>query len=193
MIPNVPLTLALVKEIVAMRAHDAAASFLVKVRPGDTAFKLSDGKCAVQPALIYPGQTLNTRLCIVTPAMPFREGSNNRVIIVTPAPTQTPPVQLAGSDYYGTPGPQDAAIGALWESAGGPASQASTAECIAWHESGDRINAISPSDDSGLWQINIVNAPTLAMENPVANAEEAVHLWEDDGWSPWTTAPDCGA
>ena len=94
--------------------------------------------------------------------------------------------------WWGTPGPDDAAIGALWNEEGGPPSQDANSECIADHESGDRINVLSPSDDEGLMQINVVNAPTAAMENPYANMAEAVKLYDADGWSPWTTAPGCG-
>lgn len=86
-----------------------------------------------------------------------------------------------------------AQVGQLWLSAGGPASAEATAECIAWHESGDRTDVLSPSDDEGLFQINVSNAPTGEMENPAANAAEAVRLFDRDGWSPWTTRGDCGA
>jgi hypothetical protein len=193
-VPAMPINIALVKEAIEMKIAAMARNTLQKVRAGDTAFGLSNGKC-LAPALIYPGQTLNIKLCTVYPAMPYRPGNANVVYKWKPVsvPQAPEPVTLTGGDYYGSPGPQDAAVGALWVSAGGPASQEDTAECIAWHESGDRIVVLSPSDDEGLWQINIVNAPTLAMENPSANAAEAVQLWEDSGWSPWTTAPDCGA
>lgn len=185
----IPLGYAIATEAIHMKVASIVRSVFT-VKAGDTAWALSGGKCLV-PNLIYPGQKFNARLCIATPAMPQRVGSANVVKQWQPDP-QSPASVAVVTGYYGDPGLSDEAVGQLWVSVGGPASQEQTAECIAWHESGDRPDAISPSDDSGLWQINIVNAPTLAMENPIQNAEEAVKLWEDDGWSPWTTAPDCG-
>jgi hypothetical protein len=83
-------------------------------------------------------------------------------------------------------------IASLWNAEGGPVSQDTNAVCIAEHESGGRTDVLSPTDDEGLFQINIVNAPTVAMENPQANTREAVVLFDRDGWSPWTTATGCG-
>ncbi len=58
---------------------------------------------------------------------------------------------------------------------------------IAMAESGGNPNAISPTDDFGLWQINASNG-SLATLNPYQNARSAVIL-SDNGanWNPWTT------
>ena len=58
---------------------------------------------------------------------------------------------------------------------------------IAMAESGGNPNAISPTDDYGLWQINASNG-ALATLNPYENARSAIIL-SDDGtnWDPWTT------
>ena len=48
-------------------------------------------------------------------------------------------------------------------------------------------NAVSPTNDYGLWQINGSNG-SLATLNPYANAKSAIIL-SDNGtnWGPWTT------
>jgi Lysozyme like domain len=86
-----------------------------------------------------------------------------------------------------------AQIGELWLNAGGSRAAEGTAECIAHFESGGNTNAISPTNDYGVWQINGSWGPEKASLNPVLNAEAAVQI-SDDGtnWSPWTTAGDCG-
>jgi LysM repeat protein len=75
----------------------------------------------------------------------------------------------------------------LWEEAGGPQAEAFTAAEIAMAESGGNPNAISPTDDYGLWQINASHG-ALATLNPLGNAKAAVII-SDDGtnWTPWTT------
>lgn len=75
----------------------------------------------------------------------------------------------------------------LWEQAGGSAGEAVMAAEIAMAESGGNPNAISPTDDFGLWQINASNG-ALATLDPFQNAKSAVAL-SDDGanWGPWTT------
>ncbi len=75
----------------------------------------------------------------------------------------------------------------LWEAAGGNAADAVMAAEIAMAESGGNPNAISPTDDFGLWQINGSNG-ALATLNPAANAHSAIVL-SDDGsnWNAWTT------
>jgi LysM repeat protein len=75
----------------------------------------------------------------------------------------------------------------VWEEAGGSSSKAFMAAEIAMAESGGDPNAISPTDDFGLWQINGSNG-ALATLNVLANARSAIIL-SDDGtnWDPWTT------
>lgn len=75
----------------------------------------------------------------------------------------------------------------LWEQAGGAASQAVTAASIAMAESGGNPNAISPTDDYGLWQINASHG-SMASLNPLTNARSAVAISNDGtNWGPWTT------
>ncbi|HEX3516160.1 MAG TPA: LysM peptidoglycan-binding domain-containing protein [Trebonia sp.] len=75
----------------------------------------------------------------------------------------------------------------LWEQEGGSPAAAFMAAEIAMAESGGDANAISPTDDFGLWQINGSNG-SLATLNPFQNAKSAITL-SDNGadWNPWTT------
>lgn len=75
----------------------------------------------------------------------------------------------------------------LWEQEGGSPAAAFMAAEIAMAESGGDPNAISPTDDFGLWQINGSNG-SLATLNPFQNAKSAITL-SDNGtdWNPWTT------
>jgi LysM repeat protein len=75
----------------------------------------------------------------------------------------------------------------IWEEAGGSASTAHMAAEIAKAESGGDPNAISPTDDFGLWQINASNG-SLATLNPLGNAHSAVEMSRDGSdWNAWTT------
>ncbi len=75
----------------------------------------------------------------------------------------------------------------LWDEAGGNPADAFMAAEIAMAESGGNPNAISPTDDYGLWQINASNG-SLATLDPYENAKSAIAL-SDDGanWGAWTT------
>lgn len=79
------------------------------------------------------------------------------------------------------------ALEQLWDEAGGNRADAFIAAEIAMAESGGNPNAISPTDDFGLWQINGVHG-SLATLNPFENARSAI-IVSDDGtnWRPWTT------
>ncbi|MCW2934572.1 MAG: Peptidoglycan-binding LysM [Actinomycetia bacterium] len=75
----------------------------------------------------------------------------------------------------------------LWDAAGGNPGSAFMAAEIAMAESGGNPNAISPSDDYGLWQINASNG-ALATLDPFMNAKSAIVLSSDGrDWGPWTT------
>jgi len=75
----------------------------------------------------------------------------------------------------------------LWEQAGGSPGAALMAAEIAMAESGGNPNAISPTDDFGLWQINGSNG-ALATLNPFQNAKSAIDLSSNGtNWGPWTT------
>jgi LysM repeat protein len=75
----------------------------------------------------------------------------------------------------------------LWEQAGGSSAHAFMAAEIAMAESGGNPNAISPTDDFGLWQINGSNG-SLATLNALQNARSAITLsGNGTNWGPWTT------
>jgi LysM repeat protein len=75
----------------------------------------------------------------------------------------------------------------LWDAAGGNPGSAFMAAEIAMAESGGNPNAISPTNDYGLWQINASNG-ALATLDPFKNAKSAIILSGDGhDWDPWTT------
>ena len=58
---------------------------------------------------------------------------------------------------------------------------------IAMAESGGNPNALSPTNDYGLWQINGSNG-SLATFNPYQNAKSAIALsGNGTNWGAWTT------
>jgi len=75
----------------------------------------------------------------------------------------------------------------LWRSAGGNPSDAFMAAEIAMAESGGNQYALSPTDDKGYWQINVVNG-ALSTYDAYGNARAAIII-SDDGsdWNAWTT------
>ena len=82
-----------------------------------------------------------------------------------------------------------AALEHIWMAAGGSGRTASHAACIAKHESGGNPNAISRTNDWGLWQIHNGGPRML---NPAANAATAVRMSRNGrNWSAWTTARMC--
>ena len=81
------------------------------------------------------------------------------------------------------------ALERIWMAAGGSGRTASHAACIAEHESGGNPNAISRTNDWGLWQIHNGGPRML---NPAANAATAVRMSRNGrNWSAWTTARMC--
>lgn len=75
----------------------------------------------------------------------------------------------------------------LWEEAGGSSGTAFMAAEIAMAESGGNPNAISPTDDFGLWQINGSHG-SMATLNPLGNAHSAISISGDgSNWGAWTT------
>jgi len=79
------------------------------------------------------------------------------------------------------------ALEQLWVQAGGSSAHAFIAAEIAMAESGGNANAISPTNDFGLWQINGSNG-ALATLNPLQNAKSAITLSANGtNWGPWTT------
>jgi hypothetical protein len=102
------------------------------------------------------------------------------------------PHQGAVLDAFTRPLTVDYSFGALehlWIAVGGSGRTASHAACIAEHESGGNPNAISRTNDWGLWQIHNGGPRML---NPAANAATAVRMSHNGtNWSPWTTRRKC--
>jgi Lysozyme like domain len=93
---------------------------------------------------------------------------------------------LSPSGSYGCP-----QLEALWIEAGGSPADAVMAAGIARAESSGNVMATdndgNGTTDYGLWQINSVNGGTVASYVPLVNAEQAVGLYDKNGWSPWIT------
>ena len=102
------------------------------------------------------------------------------------------PHQGAVLDAFTRPLTADYSFGALehlWIAVGGSGRTASYAACIAKHESGGNPNAISRTNDWGLWQIHNGGRRML---NPAANAATAVRMSHNGtNWSAWTTRGMC--
>lgn len=90
-----------------------------------------------------------------------------------------------------------------WEAAGGAKSHVVVAVAVAMAESGLNSEAISPSSDYGLWQINSSNFGWLGLTPETAleiapNARAAVRMsGAGANWAPWCTcwvdpAANCG-
>jgi Lysozyme like domain len=122
-----------------------------------------------------------------------------------PAPTTPPPTQSATATWQppnnDPVGMSEGQVAAYWLDNGGSTATVNDAVCIAWYESRWQVDAISPTNDVGLWQINFANAPSgdswqqfvSLLEDPDTNAQFAVRLsGGGSNWSPWTTAGDCG-
>jgi LysM repeat protein len=194
-----PVTVARVAE---------AARYLV--RPGDTLWKIAGRVCGDpydylalaynnrvrNPDAIFAGQVLKVACqaaaAAVAAAYPPPATASQPVSPPASPPASSPPQQpvqavqapvlTAASGTFGC-----AALEALWEGAGGSPGEASTAAAIAMAESGGNPNAVSLTDDYGLWQINASNG-ALATLSPSGSARSAVVLSHDGtDWSPWTT------
>ena len=91
-------------------------------------------------------------------------------------------VPVASHGHYSCP-----ALESLWEEAGGSSGTAFMAAEIATAESGGNPNAVSPTDDFGLWQINGSHG-SMATLDPLGNAEAAISISNDGhSWGAWTT------
>ena len=95
------------------------------------------------------------------------------------------PHQGAVLDAFTRPLTGDYSFGALerlWMAVGGSGRTASHAACIAEHESGGNPNAISRTNDWGLWQIHNGGRRML---NPAANAATTIRMSHNGtNWSP---------
>jgi hypothetical protein len=101
-------------------------------------------------------------------------------VAAIPARAVTPAVSGEVYSYAGIEG--------LWLAAGGNPAYASTAACIAEHESGGRIGAVSATQDFGVFQEH----DDPAALNPQVSAVTAVRMSGDGtNWSAWTTSGYC--
>ena len=97
-----------------------------------------------------------------------------------PSPTPIPPVVYAG--YYSCP-----MLEHLWIGEGGDPSAAFVAAEVATAESGGNPNAISPTNDYGLWQINGSHGAEASLD-PLVNARAAISIsGNGSDWGAWTT------
>jgi LysM repeat protein len=196
-------------------ARHAAKSTYYKVRSGDSLSLIAErfyhnagdwsylyhenDKTISNPNLIYVGQRLTIPATAPAHAKlasyaPKHAKSTPRVVTTSKIKASTPGTR-GGSTEGGTKIVQSAplsqyscsALEGEWEQAGGSPAHALMAAEIARAESGGNPNAISPTDDFGLWQINASNG-SLATLNPYQNARSAIIL-SDNGtnWNPWAT------
>jgi LysM repeat protein len=177
----------------ANQARPAAAAHSTDytVRSGDTLSKIANSyyhnaddwqylyhendKTLSDPNLIYVGQRL-----VIPATAPAHYALSDYVPKHAKAAKLV--TQSAAQGSYSCSGLEE-----LWEQEGGSPAAAFMAAEIAMAESGGDPNAISPTDDFGLWQINGSNG-SLATLNPFQNAKSAITL-SDNGtdWNPWTT------
>lgn len=91
----------------------------------------------------------------------------------------------------------------VWLRNGGSPSLSPIATGVALAESNGWVQAISPADDHGLWQINRVHFGELGLTNasvldPDVNAQAAITISSNArNWGPWCTCwndpgPNCG-
>jgi Lysozyme like domain/LysM domain len=196
----------------AFRAAAVAAPSAVLVAAGDTLWGIAGKACGNprddlalaynngirNPDAIYAGELVKIACQAAAQALAAAYPPPPPVVVPRPRPPvdagDPPPAQQAeavaaspqvtsASGYFSC-----SALEALWDSAGGNPGDAFMAAEIATAESGGNPDAISPTDDYGLFQINASHGPAMATLNPYGNAEAAVAI-SDNGqdWSAWTT------
>ena len=131
------------------------------------------------PNLIYIGERL---------FIPATASSNSTLTSSVPKPAKAAQAVVHTFSVTASQGMYSCAgLEQLWEQAGGSSAQAFMAAEIAMAESGGNPNAVSPTNDFGLWQINGSHG-SLATLNALQNAKSAVILSGDGtNWGPWTT------
>lgn len=212
--PEVPATH--VQTVSAARAALPGTASQVIVKPGDTLWKISGAVCGnpgddlalaynngiANPDRILAGQLLKIACRAAASALAAKYPPPKPASLLASSPVDTsqpdtspvtesaaaPVVQDDAAQVSATGSFSCSALEALWEEAGGNPADAFMAAEIATAESGGNPNAISPTDDYGLWQINASHGPAMATLNPGGNAEAAVSI-SDDGtdWGAWTT------
>lgn len=188
-----------------------AESLAYVVRPGDTLSSIarrlggrsgnwtwlySTNRSHIHhPDLIYPGEVLTvpgsppaaSAAAAVRRTGRVAQGSEGRPSAAVSQATDTA-TAAASASLGGTLG--CSGLEALWERAGGSASQAAVAASIAMAESSGDEYATGPVGERGYWQINPVHG-SLSTYDPQGNARAAVILSADGAdWSPWTTYTD---
>lgn len=196
-------------------ARHAAKATYYRVRGGDSLSRLAqrfyhnpgdwlylyheNAKTISNPNMIYVGERLY---------IPASAPAHYKPASYTPRHAKTTPRVVTTSKFKtGAPGtrggsakgggkilqsaPQGhyscSALESLWKQAGGSPAHALMAAEIARAESGGNPNAISPTNDYGLWQINGVHG-SLASLNAYQNARSAIILSNNGAnWNPWTT------
>lgn len=125
-----------------------------------------------------------------------------RKAVVQAVQAPAPPPPVAPAAYAPSAGQLTSSqVGAYWLEAGGPASQEAVAECVAYHESTDHPGENNYEDNYGTqtsWGLFQVSNGThqeyvADIDSPLVNTRIAVAKYDASGWSPWTTAGDCGA
>jgi LysM repeat protein len=191
-------------------ARHAAKSTYYRVHAGDSLSQIAErfyhnpsdwqylyhenDKTISNPNMIYVGERLFIPASApkhYKPASYTPRHAKTRPHIVTTSKTASHGGSLEG----GTKITQSASLSSyscsslenLWKQAGGSPSHALMAAEIARAESSGNPNAISPTSDFGLWQINASNG-ALATLNPYENARSAIILSHNGAnWDPWTT------
>ena len=190
-----------VQEVSPVVVHLLVTARTYTVRPGDTLSAISARVCgtpADYKALAYNNRLRNPDRVLAHQVLRIACHAAAAALRAAYPPPRPAPILVAArgagshvavgsvgasaSGAYGCSG-----LEALWDAAGGNPADAFTAAEIAMAESGGNPNAVSPSGDYGLWQINGSNG-ALATLSPSGSARSAVILSHDGAnWSPWTT------
>jgi LysM repeat protein len=179
----------------------------VTVRPGDTLSAIAGRVCGdpasylalaynnglANPDLIYAGQVFKVACQAAAQAVADRYGlpgsAPARHYAPQSAPQSPPPSPPQGAAVVTSVSGTFSCTGLeqLWGAAGGNPADALVAAEVAMAESGGNPNAVSPTDDFGLWQVNASNGD-LATLSPAGSAHSAVVLsGNGTDWSAWTT------
>jgi LysM repeat protein len=188
-------------------ARHAAKATYYRVRSGDSLSRIAErfyhhpgdwqylyhenDKTISNPNMIYVGQRLFIPATAPAHYKPTSYTPRHAKHAVTTSKTVGHGGSLEGGTKIVQSAPQGryncSSLESLWRQAGGSPAHALMAAEIARAESGGNPNAISPTDDFGLWQINASNG-ALSTLNAYENARSAIILSHDGtNWDPWTT------